>query len=207
MWSSSDGAVPGQHSLRRRRKSATRVSPREQHARLILDRYEAEILPHSRWRAARGGDACTTAIEHRRHRAARAFRPRVGMGAHAGSAVGVLPRRPPLERSLGGHQPECAGGPPGPPRIRAEGSRRHPARRALACRPAQLRHLPASVPNGRRGLSASAAPDSHVDAQRRAGHGVRRRFAALSDGERLRRLAGASRRIPCLHGPEHRVDA
>ena len=116
MWSSSDGAVPAQHSLRRRRKSATRVSPREQHARLILDRYEVEILPHSRWRAACGGDARATAIEHRRHRAARTLRSRVGMGAHAGSAVGVLPRRPPLERSLGGHQPQCARCAPGPPR-------------------------------------------------------------------------------------------
>ena len=53
----------------------------------------------------------------------------------------------------------------GAPGIGPERSRGDPARSALACRPPQLRPVPPSVSDGGRGLSASAAPDSHLDAR------------------------------------------
>ena len=43
--------------------------------------------------------------------------------------------------------------------------------------------------------------------ERRAGHGVHRRLAALSDRQGLRRLARAARRVSRVHGSEHRADA
>ena len=57
------------------------------------------------------------------------------------------------------------------------------------------------------GFPASPASDPHVHARRRAGHRVPCRFAAFSDGEGLRRLAGTARRVSRLHGSEHRADA
>ena len=54
---------------------------------------------------------------------------------------------------------------PGAPGIGAERSRGDPARSALARRPPQLRPVPPSVSDGGRRLSASAAPDSHLDAR------------------------------------------
>ena len=91
--------------------------------------------------------------------------------------------------------------------VGAERSRRDPARSALGRRPPQLRPVPASVSDDGGRLSASPAPDSHIHARRRAGHRVRRRFAALPDRQGLRRLACAARRVSRVHGSEHRADA
>ena len=161
-----DGQVQRMDSSLSPRKLETPGSRRERCARLILVRYEVETLPRP-CRRARLGHARPEAggDQLRSCRAARALRSRMGVGAHAGSAVGVVSRRPALERSLAGHQPGCARGAPGPSRVRAEGSRRHSARSTLDCRPPQLRPVPPSVSNDGGRLSASAAPDSHVDAR------------------------------------------